>query len=275
MQDMDYSSFGKQVLGSKVHSKVLGVTNVHDFDILSSTKGLIGSKPPDCEKLPVVSFKPIKCDLAYHNADDLRKLSNDLRYLFQISKAIKSGECPEALASMNPDKLNKARWLTSANRILRLYIATKNPKKEILRNSDIHTYSLCVDTIQDKYALRTPRKYSSCHETDFRLAFCQDALNKILSARQDEVENLHHSIRYIIPQLNFEAKNCTDMILWEGTDVSIIAPQVLRYVANEELIDKLSLPDNTVPEWSFTAFPCRTVVVERTVKLFCLSSMRL
>ncbi|GBM17764.1 hypothetical protein AVEN_99646-1 [Araneus ventricosus] len=84
--------------------------------------GLICSKLPDCEKFPVVSFKPIKCDLPHHSADDL---GNDRRYLFQIPKVIKSGECPEVLASMNPGKTNKARWLTSANRILRLHIATK------------------------------------------------------------------------------------------------------------------------------------------------------
>ncbi|GBN04675.1 hypothetical protein AVEN_31098-1 [Araneus ventricosus] len=111
---------------------------------------LIGSKLPDCENLPVVSFKPIKCDLPYHNADDLRKLNNDLRYLFQISKAIKSGECPKDLASMNPGTLNKARWLTSANRILRLYIATKNPNKKFL---EIVTYILTVYVVM-QYSIR-------------------------------------------------------------------------------------------------------------------------
>ncbi|GBN00642.1 hypothetical protein AVEN_154408-1 [Araneus ventricosus] len=96
--------------------------------------------------------------------------------------------------------------------------------------------------------------------TDFRLAVRQDALNKILSARQDKAENVYHSIRYnIIPLLNFEAEDFTDMILWESTDVSITVPPVLRNVSHEELFDKLSLPDNTVPEWSFTAFPCQTV----------------
>ncbi|GBM91912.1 hypothetical protein AVEN_215762-1 [Araneus ventricosus] len=96
--------------------------------------------------------------------------------------------------------------------------------------------------------------------TDFQLAVRQDALNKILNARQDEVENVHHSIRYnIIPQLNFEAENHTDMILWESPDVSITVPPVLRNASNEELIVKLSLPDNTVPEWFFIACPCHTV----------------
>ncbi|GBM46379.1 hypothetical protein AVEN_65978-1 [Araneus ventricosus] len=46
---------------------------------LNSCTGLIVSKLPDCEKLPVVSFKPIKCDLPYYSVHDLRKLSNDLR----------------------------------------------------------------------------------------------------------------------------------------------------------------------------------------------------
>lgn len=64
--------------------------------------------------------------------------------------------------------------------------------------------------------------------TDFRLAAHQD---KIISDRQDEVEDLHHSIRHnIIPQLNFKAKDCTDMIVWESTDVSITLSPVLRNV---------------------------------------------
>ncbi|GBN66939.1 hypothetical protein AVEN_173932-1 [Araneus ventricosus] len=143
----------------------------------------------------------------------------------------------EALPSMNPSKLNKARWLTSANRILRLHIATKNTNMKFI---EIVTYIL-TDYVVMQYRVRTqssiadgsrhvfqtiyrsrylPRKYQAVvHSsiqtkayfalpenvllaimTDFRLAVRQDALNKILSARQNEVENLRHSIRYnIIP----------------------------------------------------------------------------
>ncbi|GBO00735.1 hypothetical protein AVEN_265108-1 [Araneus ventricosus] len=75
-------------------------------------------------------------------------------------------------------------------------------------------------------------------------------------------------------ELNFEAKDYTDIIIWEGTDVSITVPPVLRNVLNEELIDKLSLPDNTVPEWSFTAFPFHTLAVEQTVKLVTEAAFR-
>ncbi|GBM17765.1 hypothetical protein AVEN_99647-1 [Araneus ventricosus] len=64
------------------------------------------------------------------------------------------------------------------------------------------------------------------------------------------------------------------MILWESTDVPITLPPVLRNVSNEELIANISLPDNTVPEWSFTVFPCHTVAVERTVKLVTEAAFR-
>ncbi|EFN75879.1 hypothetical protein EAI_04605, partial [Harpegnathos saltator] len=106
-----------------------------------SYTGPIGSILSDCEKLSVVSFKPIKCDLPYHNPEELRKLSKDLRYLFQISQAIDFEALPERLASMIPGKLNKARWLTTANRILRLYIATKKPVKKFI---EIVTFILTV-----------------------------------------------------------------------------------------------------------------------------------
>ncbi|GBN71358.1 hypothetical protein AVEN_27953-1 [Araneus ventricosus] len=153
--------------------------------------GLIVSKLPDYEKLSVVSFKPIKCDLLYYSADDLRKLSIDLRKYQAV----------------------------------------------------VHS------SIQRNANFGLPENVILAIMTDFRIAVRQDALNKIRRVRQDEFENLHHSIRYnIIPQLNFEAEDYKEMILLESAEVSITVPPVLRNASNEELIDKLSLPDNIVPE---------------------------
>src|SRR5258705_9955244 len=160
-------------------------------------------------------------------------------YLFQISQAIHFGALPEGLASMIPGKLIKARWLTTANRILRLYVATKKPTKKFI---EIVTFILTVYVVM-QYRVRTqssiadgprhvfetihrsrylPRKYQAVvHSsiqtnaffalpenvllammTDRRLVARQDALNKILSAREAEAGNLHHSIRYnIVPRL--------------------------------------------------------------------------
>ncbi|GBM62802.1 hypothetical protein AVEN_19792-1 [Araneus ventricosus] len=80
--------------------------------------------------------------------------------------------------------------------------------------------------------------------TDFRLAVRQDALNKILRARQDKAENIHHSIRYnIIPQLNFEAEDYTDMILCESTDVAELSRQALpKFQSRSQFVT--ILPEN-------------------------------
>lgn len=64
---------------------------------------------------------------------------------------MKSEECSECFASMNPDKLNKVRSLTSWSRTLKLYIATKNPKKKFL---EILIYILTVYTGM-QYTVRT------------------------------------------------------------------------------------------------------------------------
>ena len=65
------------------------ISNPHSYT------GPIVLKPNDCKKLPVVSFKP------YHSAEELRKLTEDLIYLFRIFQPIKSGAYPEGLSSIN------------------------------------------------------------------------------------------------------------------------------------------------------------------------------
>ena len=56
----------------------------------------------------------------------IEKLTSDQNYLLHICKAVSTGDCDAGLAERHPGKLHHARWLTAANRILRLYIATSN-----------------------------------------------------------------------------------------------------------------------------------------------------
>ena len=60
-------------------------------------------------------------------------ISAESRYLFNICEVISFGHCPDDLALEKPGPVIHSRWLTSANRPLRLYIATKN------RNDDLIT----------------------------------------------------------------------------------------------------------------------------------------
>ena len=57
------------------------------------------------------------------------------------------------------------------------------------------------------------------------------------------------------------------MINSADTDVSLIGPPVFRYLTIKDLIDKLSVEDNIVLEWTLTKFACHSVAVECTVKL--------
>ena len=66
---------------------------------------------------------------------DIPKISDDLstdqKYLLEIWTAVVTGTCSEDLARRNPGILSHARWLTTANRILRLYVTTENPTSQL------------------------------------------------------------------------------------------------------------------------------------------------
>ncbi|GBM68707.1 hypothetical protein AVEN_69124-1 [Araneus ventricosus] len=95
----------------------------------SSYTGDIGRNLKGCEKLPLVAFNSIESELP---DIDPTKLSCDHKYLLDICTAISSGVGSSDIAKSQPDKLNLARCLTTANRILRLYISTSNPSNELI-----------------------------------------------------------------------------------------------------------------------------------------------
>ncbi|GBM32588.1 hypothetical protein AVEN_195550-1 [Araneus ventricosus] len=90
----------------------------------SSYTGDIGRNLKACEKLPLVAFNSTECDLP---GIDPTNLHCEQKYLLDICTAIRSGVGSSDLAKRQPGTLNLARWLTTANRILTLYISTSNP----------------------------------------------------------------------------------------------------------------------------------------------------
>ncbi|GBM32402.1 hypothetical protein AVEN_239793-1 [Araneus ventricosus] len=83
----------------------------------------IGRNLNGCEKLPLVAFNNIECELP---CIDPTNVSCIQKYLLDICIAISSGVGSSDLAKRQPGTLNLARWLTTANRILRLYISTSD-----------------------------------------------------------------------------------------------------------------------------------------------------
>ena len=90
--------------------------------------GNIGKVFDGCEKLDVVNFEPALLDLLDMNQTDL---STDQQYLYNIHKSVPAGKLSEGQANKNPEKNVHFRWLTTANRILRLCVSTDEPSQTL------------------------------------------------------------------------------------------------------------------------------------------------
>ncbi|KAL4718111.1 hypothetical protein ACJJTC_005692 [Scirpophaga incertulas] len=94
-----------------------------------SYNGPLGKALENCEELPVIKYKIIEGDMLPEMPNDL---STDQKYLHRIVSAIITGTFPDDLGHKSPGKLSHARWLTRANRLLRLYVATENPTSALV-----------------------------------------------------------------------------------------------------------------------------------------------
>ena len=72
--------------------------------------------------MPVVAFSPISLD--NFPGVDSADLRNDQKHLYDICQVIASGNCPEDIDNRKPGPVVHCRWLTTASRILRLYISS-------------------------------------------------------------------------------------------------------------------------------------------------------
>ena len=60
-------------------------------------------------------------------------LSTDQKYLAKIYNCVRTGSIDDALAVQDPGNISHARWLTTANRFLRLYLSTCDPSENLVR----------------------------------------------------------------------------------------------------------------------------------------------
>jgi hypothetical protein len=61
----------------------------------------------------------------------LDELSSDQSYLYRIITAIRTGVISDDLLKEKPGPISMARWVTTASRICRLYVATIQPSSEL------------------------------------------------------------------------------------------------------------------------------------------------
>lgn len=263
-----------------------------------SFTGPIGKALKDCEQLPLVPFESINCTLP--DVTNNKDLSTDQLYLYDMCEAISSGSCAENLSKKNPGKMVHSRWLTTGNRILRLYVSSLEPTENLLLLVNfilrvyapmwftIKTRPLCIygakhlhQTIRlSRYlpdqlkAIIDPviqRNGFFGHAENILIAMLADesdtvrvlALRRILKAQQATP-----CIRtFQLPKFNFDAENYIDLINW--IEVTVTEPPLTRFLNQNDIllcIENPRLVDDLILS-RISNFPCHTQATERCVKI--------
>ncbi|GBM46244.1 Transposon Ty3-I Gag-Pol polyprotein [Araneus ventricosus] len=199
------------------------------------------------------------------------------------------------LAKRQPGTLNLALWLTTANRILRLYISTSDTSNEfitlvviILRVYAPSWFLIKVHhSIKDGAgnlwyficsSLYLPKKYPDIIEpvispsayfgdpenmlltmlTVERCHIRTFAARRIIKAREIGPDD-NFVRRFVIPAANFRATDYIDLIDWQVCKVT--PSTVLRHISCHELL-KMIQDEMPMDGWDFIKFPSHTQAVE-------------
>lgn len=93
--------------------------------------GPIGKQLAGCENTTTVDFCAVASNIPKLPKNVVDELSTDQKYLYELCHAVSTGFCTPELANRQPGKMVHSRWLTTANRILRLYISSLNPSESL------------------------------------------------------------------------------------------------------------------------------------------------
>ena len=255
--------------------------------------GEIGKNLEDCLMLGIVDFEPIPSNLPDINQSNL---STDQKYLYNIHKCISRGEVPDDMVHRNPGKLAHSRWLTTANRVLRLYVSTAEPTdllKTVVEyimkvyapvwfqikvsssseNGAHHVFNTIDLTrklnndVKDIVFPVTQRNAFYAHPENLLFCMINDKSSVIRELGWRRIKkarelNKGKTVRmFHVPKLNFEATSYTDLISWQT--VHITEPPITRHVDDKELDILIQSKEKK----QFPSFPCHTQAVERCVKL--------
>lgn len=265
-----------------------------------SFNGPIGKSISKSLQQPLVNFgvivgEPISCDK--------HLLSSDQLYFFEIVNVVKTGIVPKNFDSRMPGRLNHARWLTLANRVLRLYISTEVPSKEFkvlvsfIVNSyavvwfDIKRNSKCWDAAPHYYKMIETSRFLPvryrilvqkvlkrnsypAHIEGILVAMLKDnrkhirrlAMKRILRAREDEVPNR----KFQLPEILFQAKSYDELIDWQKTPR--LEPVLTKHISTAQISAWLS--SDTDDDIDIQPFPCHNQAVERLVKVVTESATK-
>ncbi|KAK4883922.1 hypothetical protein RN001_000193 [Aquatica leii] len=231
--------------------------------------GEIGKNLENCEIHPVVKFRKIAVSLP---EIDLNELSTDQQYLYDICNGISKGIISSSLSQREPGKMAHSRWLTTANRLLRLYISTKNPSYNLTILTEyvmkVYAPTWFEIKIRPSYPVLQRNGYFG-HPENLLLAMLADdrkyirelGLRRILKCRQAK-HNVNLVREFNIPSFNFNADDYFELVSWQS--LTITEPPLTVKTSDNELQEMIS---DVPAEIEMLKFPCHSQAVERCVKL--------
>lgn len=265
-----------------------------------SFSGPIGKTLTNCEYLPVKNFSAIACALPdiTKTRDDL---STDQLYLLEMCQAINKGQCGEKLAKRKPGKICHSRWLTTANSILRLYVATDNPSVnlKILTEFVLKVYAPMWFQIKAKPdciygakhlfdTIKMSRYLPEClkqvvdpviqrngyfgHSENILIGMLADdrqhirelALRRIIKIR-DSSSGFTPLREFKLQTFNFQAEEVMDLINWEKPTEPPLTKMIPTNVILNALTDNNIVISEILPV--LRGIPCHTQATERSIKL--------
>lgn len=260
--------------------------------------GPIGKTLKNSINLSVIKYKPIRITLPKLPDD----ISTDQKYSHEICNAISKGKCPQSLALKHPGNICHSRWLTLANNILRTYVGTANPSKNLvtLTNYIMKVYApgwfqikinpRCYNGAANFFFIMNSSRYLNLHlrkiidpvfERNAYFAHAENiilcmlndsdrqtrnlAVARILAARQ-KVQQKKIRI-FKVPRINVNAKRYVDMINWEEVEIS--EPPLLSLIPENELREIAATGELPIK----LKLSCHTQSVERCVKVYVLHQL--
>lgn len=234
------------------------------------------------------------------------ELSTDVKYLYQIAKAISNGIVPVDLANIKPGPIAHSRWLTKASRLLRLYVTTNTPSTNLktlavyiitvyvpmyfnvkFYNSVVYGSALLLKFIRwTRYLQPNLRNivdgviknnsYYAHPENilltmlfDDRKAIRDRAIKKILHYREKfyDPTKLRVYKKYI---LNFDATDYVNMVDMNNDDI-LFEPAFTRQIPYDHLVEYLDFDE---PPLADPQIPMHIQGTERHVQLLTSVSKR-
>ena len=96
----------------------------------SNHNGIIGDEIQNCENIEIFEDFVIMQGTPLPEFE-LNDLSMDLAYSYRIIKVIQTGVIDYELFKLKPRKISHSSWLTTANRLCRLYVTKNNLEIEL------------------------------------------------------------------------------------------------------------------------------------------------